>query len=158
MIKTCQVSHPMPPGKTGVALSLLFSTLPIPCRARVSLSIRGRNRSIHFQILLFGKGLFSIKEAVLFIFKISKKQIPVILWTRGWEGAAKTQTRSREQEEGKGDKIGCGWILIHHYMGERFKEEGHYLLSSEASSRTRRRGRHTAESSFGEQQDKAVFP
>lgn len=54
--------------------------------------------------------------------------------------------------------MGYGCILIHHYMGEIFKKEGHYLLSSEAFSRTCRKGRHTAESSFGEQQDKAVSP
>lgn len=33
---------------------------------------------IHFQELLFGKGLFGIREVVLIIFKINKKQIPVI--------------------------------------------------------------------------------
>lgn len=43
-------------------------------------------------------------------------------------------------------------------MEEVFEKQGHCLPSSEASSRTRREGRHTAESSFREQQEKAVAP
>lgn len=151
MMKTWQI-YPMLPGKTGLAHSLLFSDLLIVCWASVFLAWK-EETSIHFQLLFSGKG---IMEMVLFMFKINKMSEWFL--ELGRMGKVNQKLGPESKKEVKEIKFVVGEsssiITWQKYLKRKATTSPHLRLPPEPC----RRGRYTAESSFGEQQEKAVPP
>lgn len=156
MVKTCQTSYPMSPRKTGLALSLIFWSADI-LLSRYPVFLASEEAYIHFQVSSFGKGLFGIIEMVVFILKINKKQTQSFLGL-GRDEKENWRVGPDSKEEVKEIKLmvaeSSSIITWDKYLERKATVFPHLSLPPEPC----RRGRYTAESSFGEQQEKAVSP